>query len=129
MKGCLQSLLLIGAVGLVCGCGTDGPARYDLSGTVTYQGQPVAGGEVIFTPDAAKGNTGPGSFATIKEGRYATYPGKGVIGGPHSITIIGYKQMPGTVPDDQLQELFPPRQMSVELPLQSGEHALVVPAE
>ncbi len=113
----------------LAGCGSEGPGRYDLSGVVTYNGQPVPGGEVIFTPDAAQGNTGPGSFATIKHGRYETYRGKGTIGGPHVVTVIGYKDVPGEVPDDQLEQLFEQRQFKLDLPRESGTHDIEVPVK
>ena len=121
------NMLMIGVTFI--GCGAEGPPKYDLSGAITYEGQPIAGGEVNFTPDASKGNTGPGSFATIKQGRYETFDGKGVIGGPHTLTIIAYQQMPGTVSDTELRELFPPRQITVNLPKQSGTYDIVVPAD
>ena len=63
--------------------GNDGPRRYELGGRITWSGQPVPAGQILFTPDAAKGNSGPGGMAKIKEGRYVTLPGLGIIGGPH----------------------------------------------
>ena len=48
------------AVSLI-GCGRPGPAMYAVSGTVTWQGQPVPKGDIVFmpidgavAPDAAK---------------------------------------------------------------------------
>jgi hypothetical protein len=55
-----------------CGAKDEGPARVDVSGTVTYQGNPVPRGFVTFYPDTTKGTTGPTSKAKIVEGRYDT---------------------------------------------------------
>ncbi len=118
--GCILFLLL-------AGCQAEGPARYDLSGTVTYQGQPVRGGEVHFTPDNAKSNAGPGSYATIRNGRYETLPGKGTVGGPHVLTVICFRDIPGEVPEDQLKELCPPQELRIDLPTANSTHDLVLP--
>jgi hypothetical protein len=62
-------LIVSGGLLLLVGCG--GVRRLPVSGTVTLDDQPLDGGYLEFTPDAAKGNTaniickGP-----IKEGRY-----------------------------------------------------------
>jgi hypothetical protein len=73
------------------GCGTsDGPERYDLSGKATFKGQPIPFGEITLTPDAAQGNKGPGSTATIKDGAYRTEPGMGVVGGPYVVRIMAF---------------------------------------
>ncbi len=54
----------------VAGCGKKGPARYRVSGSVTYKGKPVPVGAIQFTPDVSKGNTSPSAFAAIKDRRY-----------------------------------------------------------
>ena len=78
---------------LICaGCGQHdkGPRRYNLSGTVTYQGKPVPTGEISFLPDSSQGNTGPGAVAFIQDGRYETRRNKGVTPGPTVVIITGY---------------------------------------
>jgi hypothetical protein len=45
---------------------------------VTYDGKPVPGGRILFTPD--RGNPGPASVAEITDGKYRTRSEKGVIG-------------------------------------------------
>jgi hypothetical protein len=69
------------------GC-SDSPTRFSVSGSVTLGGRPVKAGEVTFEPDSSKGNRGPGSVARIKDGRYATEPGMGVIGGAYIVRIV-----------------------------------------
>ncbi len=83
--------LLLGIQG---GCGSNGPTRYSLSGKVTYGGQPVAAGTMLFEPDTSQGNRGPGTFVEFTEGRYETRRGKGTVGGPHIVRIVGYSGTP-----------------------------------
>lgn len=74
-----------------CGGSSDGPPRFRVSGTVTYDGQPVHMGRITFTPDSQKGNTGPAGYADIRNGRFDTgQDGQGVVGGPHVVMIQGY---------------------------------------
>lgn len=79
-----------------CGGGNDGPKRYGVSGTVTYDGKPVPRGFIIFEPDSSKGNSGPGGGASIVDGRFATESGKGTVGGPHIVKVTGYDGVPTT---------------------------------
>jgi hypothetical protein len=62
-----------------------------VSGVVTYKGQPVELGEVLFVPDASKGNKGVPSMGSIqKDGRYVMStqdPGDGVIAGFHKVGV------------------------------------------
>ena len=51
-----------------------GPARHDLSGSVTYGGKPLSVGFMKFTPDGAKGNGGPGTAAGVTPGRRLAWP-------------------------------------------------------
>jgi len=72
------------------GCSKSGPPRYQLSGTVKFDGKPIPVGFIYFNPDTTKGNSGPGSGAEIKNGAYSTPAGGGVIGGPMIVKIDGY---------------------------------------
>ena len=74
----------------VAGCGRPtGPPTFTVTGRVTFAGQPVPFGRVVFEPDASRGNTGPASVADIAAGRYRTRPGRGFVGGPCLATIYG----------------------------------------
>lgn len=77
---------------LLPGCSEEeGPRRYRVSGTVTFQGTPVPIGAIQFTPDARQGNSGPPAFAEIVDGEYDTaVSGKGFIGGPQIIAVDAY---------------------------------------
>lgn len=72
------------------GCGQSDPERFHLSGTVTHQGQPVAFGSIVFQPDQSQGNSGSYATASIKDGKFDTRSGKGIVGGPHLVMIEAF---------------------------------------
>jgi hypothetical protein len=118
---------------LLLGCGrASGPARYELSGAVTYEGKPVPAGYILFAPDRSKGNDGPGANADIKDGVYRTRPGQGTIGGPHTATISGFDGKPlqnGPMVNPMGTALFTNVPITVDLPRQPATHDFVVPAQ
>jgi hypothetical protein len=87
----------VGLVGLVVlvalaasGCsGGGGEETYPISGTVTYNGDPVANVSVVFNPSEGSGR--PGSAITDAQGKFSsvtTYEsGDGVIPGEHVVTL------------------------------------------
>jgi hypothetical protein len=111
---CLTLSLLTG------GCSSsDGPARFPVSGSVTFNGEPVPAGAVVFTPDHEQGNQGPAAYAPIHQGRYETEKGKGVIGGPHKVRITGQSgESTGALSDTQ--KLFEDYETERELPKKSS---------
>lgn len=116
--GCLPWVLL------GCGSEPEGPTRYQVSGTVTYDGKPVPKGFITFSPDTSKGNKGPGSGAPIENGKYATPEGKGIVGGAYVISIRGSDGIPTTeegeeVPDGK--ELFSPYETRIDLPKEDSD--------
>src|SRR6476646_7270567 len=54
---------------LAAGCSSK-PKAAQLSGKVTFKGQPVPAGYISFTPDVANGGKGQVRVLQIKEGRY-----------------------------------------------------------
>lgn len=69
------------------GCG-GGPRLAPVSGTVTYNGKPLAGATIVFHPDQelARGAMGH----TDDQGRYTLWtntPGDGALVGTHQVTI------------------------------------------
>lgn len=114
---------------LLSGCGGgDGPVKYSLEGAVTYQGKPVPRGQIIFAPDASKQNNGPGSIALIRDGRYATFDDRGVVGGPYRVRVEGFDGVP-TGDNADGAPLFPPYELEVDLPKEDGTHDFNVPAQ
>ena len=80
---------------LTTGCNRR-PVLYHVSGTVTYDGQPLPAGQVFFDADLTKGHDGPQGFAYIKDGQFDTAQGgRGVLGGPYVIRIQGFDGKPG----------------------------------
>ncbi|QEG18695.1 hypothetical protein GmarT_45850 [Gimesia maris] len=88
----MSVLIVLAAVG--CGGQAEGPQRYTLTGTVTYQGKPVPEGEIVITPDRSANHSGLGSYATIKNGHYETAPGKGITGGAYLLSVTGFDGVP-----------------------------------
>jgi hypothetical protein len=86
LSALLGAVLMIGG-----GCGSQKKVS-QLSGTVTFKGQPVPAGFISFMPDAAKGGTGSVKVAQIKDGKYDTSQSSdpGVIAGPTLIRIAGF---------------------------------------
>jgi hypothetical protein len=116
------SALLVGL--LVSACGGPGAGLHRVEGRVTLQGQPVPTGLIRFEPDAAAGNTGPGVVAEIKEGRYVTPDGKGVVGGRYRVVLSGYDGVPFDRPEEGFRDplgkpLFVDRVEEVEFPRQA----------
>ena len=124
------------AFAIVCGCGS-GEVLYDIAGSVTFDGQPIPEGSIVFEPDASQGNMGPAGRAKIVDGRFDTRdePGRGTIGGPHLVTIMGMDGKMGGDPERPGAEvrlpnpLFRPYQVTVELPKENGTMDFEVPAD
>lgn len=91
MKACLRSFLLalsIAAVSLTAGgCGNSSGSVH-VTGVVTFQGQPVESGEIIFTPQE---DGQPSAAGKIEQGKYECQ----VPAGPSSVRITAYRPVPG----------------------------------
>lgn len=85
----LPAIILFAASLCLIGC--EQSPYSNVSGAVTYKGQPVPNGEIRLTPDSNQGNVGPAVVAMIKDGTYATREGKGIVGGKYQVRIMGYK--------------------------------------
>jgi hypothetical protein len=85
---------------VLTGCGASDAGRFDVSGTVTYAGQPVTTGMVYFDPDYSKGSDGVQGYAEIVNGRFSTREsGRGLGGGKYVVRIRGYgSAAPGMMP-------------------------------
>jgi len=84
---CLLALSLFGISAIGCGGGVERPPTYPVSGTVMYNGSPVAGATVSFLCDgASRAATG----VTNAEGEFvlSTYAANdGAVAGVHKITV------------------------------------------
>jgi len=123
------SLALSLAAPFLLGCGSDGPQRYRLQGLVTYEGKPVPAGTIIFEPDASQKNDGPQGLATIHDGVFdSSRGGKGTVGGPHRITILGCDGASISETSPQGKPLFEPSLTTAELPKKNGKLDFDIPS-
>jgi hypothetical protein len=126
-----RSLLVLFVVCTIFGCGRSGPERFNVSGKVTFQGQPVPAGTISFLPDGGKGNKGPAGFAYIDNGYYDTSRrGKGTCGGAQIAVISGFsgKVVPGSEASNLGQQLFPAYRVNFELSPETTTKDFDVPA-
>jgi hypothetical protein len=116
------------AVALAVSACSGKPSRYDVSGTVTFKGQPVRAGLIVINPDLSKGNDGPQGFAEIRDGRFDTRTlAKGAPSGPVVLMIDGFDG--AAQPEAPYgKPLFVGYKVSVELPQGSSEQTIDVPA-
>jgi hypothetical protein len=100
---------------------------YNVSGTVTYDGQPVPQGLIFFDPDATKGADGAQGFANIVDGKYNTAEmGQGVRGGAYLVRVNGFDGKPAyEAPFGN--PLFPEYSGTAELPMADSTYDLDVP--
>src|SRR5262245_57487134 len=101
----------------------DGSKRFRLSGEAKFDGQPIIHGDVLFTPDGAKGNAGPQGIAQIRDGKFDTAApdGKGIAGGPTVVRLTGL-----TGPGGKLVCEY---ETKVELPRSDGTYDINVPKQ
>jgi hypothetical protein len=123
---------ILGVLSSLAGCGGSGEiARYDLSGEILFDGKPVPQGYLQFAPDRKQGNSGPGTSATIMDGRYQTVEGLGIIGGPHIVKITGTDGIPYKTEDGLKipigRKIFPEYEVRVDFPRESSTHTFEVP--
>jgi hypothetical protein len=90
----MRWLSRIGCGGLLvlflAGCGEDKPTLAPVRGRVYYRGVPLAGGTIVFTPDADRGNHGPLALAEIQsDGSYSlrTSQEAGAVPGWHRVSF------------------------------------------
>jgi hypothetical protein len=131
----LQLLItaLNAALAVVIGCGSPatGPQRFTVDGSVTFGGQPVPMGRIVFEPDSAAGNNGPVGMADIKDGRYASGLRFGAVGGPHEVVIEGFESPgpDGLGPDESPRPLFREYRTKIDLPKAASIHDFDVPEQ
>lgn len=115
------ALMVVASGGALAGCSGGEPARFRVSGAATFNGLPIPYGEVLFTPDGAKGNSGPQGIAQIRAGKYDTggADGKGIAGGPTVIRVTGLTGPGG--------KLLCEWETQADLPRSDGTHDIDVP--
>ncbi|MEZ6064241.1 MAG: hypothetical protein R3B90_00700 [Planctomycetaceae bacterium] len=125
-----QLIVALSAFALIgCSGGDSGPPLFNLSGTVTFDGQPLQNGAVFFEP--TEGNTGPTGMATVTDGKFDTSleGNKGHIGGKMMVKVKAYpaptaseEEVAGPVPFNEWAE-------AMELPAEDSTRDIAVPKE
>ncbi len=85
----MNRLAFAAVLGFAAGCGPAGPQPVAVSGTVTFNGEPVAQGDILFVDPLGAVPAGGGRIAN---GRYE-FP---VIPGAKRVEIRGSRPIPGT---------------------------------
>jgi len=89
----IRCLLIVAATCLLpaVGC-TSKPKPAQLSGKVTFKGQPVPAGYISFAPDVANGGQGAMRVLQINDGEYdsAKESEPGINPGPYFLNIAGF---------------------------------------
>ncbi len=75
---------------LICavpaGCGSGNPKTYPVSGKITYRGEPVTRGTVVFYPE--EGRSAMSDIGTDGSYRLTTFKdGDGALAGRHAVTV------------------------------------------
>jgi hypothetical protein len=100
-SGWLTAAFLLGAMAAAgCGQPASGPSRHQISGRVSFAGQPVPRGRIEFEPDATRGNRGPAGVARIVDGRYRTERRFGAVAGPLIVRISGSDGVARSLPGE-----------------------------
>lgn len=88
MKSLYVFSLLVASAVIFAGCGPGGPATHSVTGSVTFDGTPVAEGEIIFRDAAGQMKSYGGR---ITDGKYAfdSEPGK------KKVEITAMRDVPG----------------------------------
>ncbi len=116
---------------LATGCGSGGPTRYEVTGTVTYQGENVPTGTITFTP--ASGEGGAIGIADITNGEFETQSGKGVPAGKYVALVRGYGEPGAAEPGEGLEppkygpKLFDEVSIPIDLPAENSTHTFELP--
>ena len=91
----LRWTIAVALLAMFSGCGGDDLEKSIVSGTITYEGQPIANGDIMFYPKA--GTAGPVSGAPIRNGEYTADGKGGVPVGEHRVEIRAFRVRETTV--------------------------------
>jgi hypothetical protein len=89
----------VACLACLAGCAPDNGLKMGrVSGKITYRGEPVEDGQILFAPDEAKGTVGVPAMAKIaSDGSYSLStqdPGDGAIVGFHRVGVRGIDPTP-----------------------------------
>ena len=109
----IPALIAVAATALAttAGCTGSSPEQYQVSGTVTYAGQPVPAGAIYFEPVAA-GPVAASGYGLIRDGTFSTQPGRGAPPGRCTVRIRGGDGKPRRTPAQELDGPDPEGRLS-----------------
>lgn len=93
----LQCIVCIAMLISVVGCADKGMDKTIVQGIVSYDGAPVANGEIMLYP--LEGTIGPASGAAIVDGKYVIEAKGGVPVGNHAVKIVAFTVAPSNEGD------------------------------
>lgn len=100
----LRCLVGVSAMVLTVGCSGGGIPTGNMSGTVTFRGEPVPYGTIEFHPASEEENPGPTVSTEIRDGVFDTSSsGAGVVKGPLELRITAYPSEPATSEDETVE--------------------------
>jgi hypothetical protein len=139
--GVRAALLTATLVVVSGGCGQAKREVANLSGKVTFKGQPVPAGFINFLPDVPRGNRGEVKAFEIRDGVYDTAagPNPGIYPGANKIMISGFNGKPKPLWPQGVQ-IFNPINLELtvatgtntkdfEVPLSAGQNVRIVPTD
>jgi hypothetical protein len=88
MRTCLLVVCCAILGGVSAGCGDSGPRKYDVSGKVSWDGNPIPVGDIMFVPEAADVAREAGK---IKDGAYHLK----AFAGKYKVEIRATREVPG----------------------------------
>lgn len=71
-------------------CGPSGPARYEISGKITYAGKAIPAGTIRFEPQQGPITRETAPEIEFFDGHYRLPASSGIVGGPHIVYITGF---------------------------------------
>jgi hypothetical protein len=111
-----RCVLALAAFALALGCKEGPKGALPVTGKVNYKGMPLAGGTIVFTPDASHGNSGDIALGEIHlDGTYTLRTGKnsGVAPGWYRVTVaalstqgVALPGQPYSIPQSLLPERY-----------------------
>jgi hypothetical protein len=81
---------VVGSLALLVGCGKSGPPLGKVTGVVTYDGKPLVGAAIVFSPKSDAVDAGNSWGKTDESGRYSLRFGRSRVGayiGEHKVVI------------------------------------------
>src|SRR5437870_1956612 len=115
MRPTSYSLVVLAAVVSLTGCGGDPNARQAVSGTVTFNGQPLDQGRIHFVPvDKTKSDSG----ATVENGKYNIPRDVGLMPGTYKVSVYSYDQKGAKVQSSEIPGEPSAKQFKERIPAQ-----------